>query len=127
MVEANELERIQYKEQEALRRKQSAWMAYTSVNRRLDDAYYLMLCAWEDFEDARDDLRDGRDDEVRFELARKRHKSAQEEFLYQRKERRRARMEFEMAQTEHWQWRERIQQRLAEGDDVCGMNVVATN
>lgn len=127
MLGAYELGHIKAMEQVALQRKQSAWTAYTNVERRFDDAYYLLLFAWEDFEDARDDLRDGRDDEVRFELARKRHKSAQEEFLYQRKERRRARMEFEMAQTEHWQWRERIQQRLAEGDDVCGMNVVVTN
>ena len=129
MLGTNELGRIQRGEQEALQRKQAAFATYMNVSKRLDDTYCLLLSAWEEFEDARDKLQNECDTDVRLILAKKRHKSAQEEFLYQRNERRRARIEFEKAQMEHQQWRAQIRQKLAEGGegDVCGVNVVATN
>ena len=110
------LQRIEDMVQETFLRKQSAWVAFVDTGKRFDDAYYVMIFAREDFINAKKRLRDGSGTKISVEMANKRRKSAQEEFNYQEKMRRRVRSEFESAWHEHKYWSEMLRQKRAEVD-----------
>ena len=122
MLGKSELGQIKQKERAAFRREWSAWMEYLGVKRRFEDAYDALLSAWEDFENVEEEPERGYDAEIRLILARKRHRSAQEEFQYQRMERERVMEEFELARLERRHWCERVRQKVMEMDkmSVCG-------
>ena len=111
-----ELQRIEDMVQETFLRKQSAWVAFVDTGKRFDDAYCVMIFAREDFINAKKRLRDGSGTRAGVEIANKRKRSAQEEYNYQEKMRRRVKSEFESAWHEHKYWSEMLRQKRAEVD-----------
>ena len=103
-MKRQKLEQIEHMKRTALCRKNSAWLAYAKARRRFLDAQDVLLFAQEELDAASDNPENNRDGDVRLQIARKRHRSAQEEFQYQMQEHRRLKAELSTAQKEYRYW-----------------------